>query len=315
MKISPIDIRQHTFEKGFRGYDIDEVDAFMNSLSQEWERVTIENKLLKSQLDTAEKDLARMKDIEKTLYLTLKTAEEASTKITSQASEEAEHRLKESVIKSDEMINKAMITATKLVNDAETQSKAIKNEIANELRNQERDFKAIEKYRDNLIVQLRTLVNNTGEIIERFDKKFSNESAQLRLGEVRKQLELASNAPETDANQPELEFGNADSAEQPIGVPEENLLPQQLDTEPENIDEPIEDTVEIEIEELAAEEVAVEETIIETISEHSKRDIADETMEEINRLKSSRNEEPSKTPANQDLPNKKNTGSFFDQIG
>lgn len=314
MKISPIDIRQHTFEKGFRGYDIDEVDAFMNSLSQEWERVTIENKLLKSQLDTAEKDLARMKDIEKTLYLTLKTAEEASTKITSQASEEAEQRLKESVIKSDEMINKAMITATKLVNDAETQSKAIKNEIANELRNQERDFKAIEKYRDNLIVQLRTLVNNTGEIIERFDKKFSNESAQLRLGEVRKQLELASNAPETDANQPELEFGTADTEEQPVGVLEENLLPKELDTESENINKPI-DTVEIEIEELAAEEVTVEETTIETISEHSKRDIADETMEEINRLKSSRNEEPSKTPANQDLPNKKNTGSFFDQIG
>ena len=24
MKISPIDIRQHTFEKGFRGYDIDD---------------------------------------------------------------------------------------------------------------------------------------------------------------------------------------------------------------------------------------------------------------------------------------------------
>jgi cell division initiation protein len=56
MKITPIEIRQHTFEKkGFGGYRPDEVDAFLASLSQEWERVTSEGKMLKMQLELAEK--------------------------------------------------------------------------------------------------------------------------------------------------------------------------------------------------------------------------------------------------------------------
>ena len=62
MKISPIDIRQHTFEKGFRGYDVDEVNAFLNSLSQEWERVMNDNKLLKMQLEIAEKELNKLRE-------------------------------------------------------------------------------------------------------------------------------------------------------------------------------------------------------------------------------------------------------------
>ena len=36
MNITPLEIRQKEFEKGFRGYDNDEVSAFLNSLSIEW---------------------------------------------------------------------------------------------------------------------------------------------------------------------------------------------------------------------------------------------------------------------------------------
>ena len=58
MKISAIDIRKHTFEKIFRGYNPDEVDAFLNSLSQEWERFSSENSMLKMQLIMQKKNLA-----------------------------------------------------------------------------------------------------------------------------------------------------------------------------------------------------------------------------------------------------------------
>ena len=44
MRITPLDIRQKTFEKNFRGYEKDEVNAFLLTLSQEWERVLDENK-------------------------------------------------------------------------------------------------------------------------------------------------------------------------------------------------------------------------------------------------------------------------------
>ena len=39
MKVTPIEIRQKDFNKVFRGYDKEEVDAFLKSLSQEWEKL------------------------------------------------------------------------------------------------------------------------------------------------------------------------------------------------------------------------------------------------------------------------------------
>src|SRR5690606_6356190 len=116
-------------------------------------------------------------------------------------------RLSESVKKSDELINTALLKATKMVQDAESHAKSIKDEITNELRNQERDFKALEKYRDNLIVQLKTLVNNTGEIIDRYDKKFSKESVQLKTIVTRKQPDNDDSQPAKDVNQAEVDSG------------------------------------------------------------------------------------------------------------
>ena len=37
--ITPIEIRQHTFKKAFQGYNKDEVQNYLNTLSSEWERM------------------------------------------------------------------------------------------------------------------------------------------------------------------------------------------------------------------------------------------------------------------------------------
>ena len=51
MKITPLEIRQKTFEKKLRGFDKDEVNAFLLSMSNEWERILDENKELRIKLD------------------------------------------------------------------------------------------------------------------------------------------------------------------------------------------------------------------------------------------------------------------------
>ena len=43
MKITPLEIRQKTFEKAFRGLDKDEVSAFLLTLSQEMKTEMEEN--------------------------------------------------------------------------------------------------------------------------------------------------------------------------------------------------------------------------------------------------------------------------------
>lgn len=188
MKITPIEIRQHTFQRVLRGYDVEEVGAFLSSLSNEWERVLNENKMLKMQLEIAEKDLNKLREVELTMFRMLKTAEDTSAQMTEQAKVAAEQYIEDARQKGEELVNDARKKANMLVVDAESQSKYVREEILGEFKNHERDFKAMEKYRDNLIVQLKALANNTVDSIERFEKKFSQVTVQEKFDDLRIQV-------------------------------------------------------------------------------------------------------------------------------
>ncbi|PWJ54516.1 cell division initiation protein [Dyadobacter jejuensis] len=188
MKISAIDIRKHTFEKIFRGYEPEAVDAFLNSLSQEWERFTSENRQLKAQLEQTQNELAKLKDIESSLFRTLKTAEETGRQIEKEALEEAEKRKEEAISLSDSMILEAEERTQKVIADTELRLQNLKEEFVNEVKNQERDFRAIENYRDNLMVQLSSLANNTLETIERFEQKYDRESVLNKMDEIKQHV-------------------------------------------------------------------------------------------------------------------------------
>lgn len=81
MKITPLDIRQKTFEKVLRGFDKDEVTAFLLSLSQEWERVQDETKEMRIKLEATEREVTKLREVESSLYKTLKTAEDTGANV------------------------------------------------------------------------------------------------------------------------------------------------------------------------------------------------------------------------------------------
>ncbi len=195
MKITPIEIRQHTFDKGLRGYRTEDVDAFLSSLSQEWERVSGEQKMLKMQLELAERELNKLKEIEMTLFRTLKNAEDSSSQVADQATRAAEQHIAEARRKSDELLADAKKRSVLMVQDAENQARYLKDNILNDLKAMEHDFKAMERYKDNLMAQIRTLASNAVDSVERFERKFAKSSFQEKIAEVSGQL-----APEPEAN-------------------------------------------------------------------------------------------------------------------
>src|SRR6187397_2909696 len=101
MRITPLDIRQKTFEKNFRGYEKDEVNAFLLTLSQEWERFMDENKELRIKLEATEREVSKLREVETSLFKTLKTAEDTGANVIDQAKRAAELHLRESQLKAD----------------------------------------------------------------------------------------------------------------------------------------------------------------------------------------------------------------------
>lgn len=188
MKITPLEIRQHEFEKTFRGYNIEEVDSFLTNLSQEWERVLNESKMLRMQLEIAEKEANKLREIEMTLFKTLKTAEDTSTMITEQANQQADKHMQEAKLQGDKLLMDAQQKANGIIRQAEERARYIKEEVLGDVKVLERDFRAMDHYKTNLLVQMRSLSTATLEHVQRFEDKFDKEGVEAKFKEATSML-------------------------------------------------------------------------------------------------------------------------------
>ena len=271
MKITPIEIRQHTFEKGMRGYRTEDVDAFLVSLSQEWERVTMDYKMLKMQLDMSEKELGKLKEIEMTLFRTLKTAEDTSAQITEQANKAGETYVNEAKLKADDLLADARKRSALMVQDAENQARYLKDNILNDLKSLEHDFKALEGYKENLGTQIRTLAANAVDSVERFEKKFSKQNLKGKIDEVAAQMgeELKSDPNRKPSTEEEQTPPPAKEMELPPIIDRQEFVPEAIPEDKElveNMDEAIQTTQQSVEASTVNTELAVEQPEPETIN-------------------------------------------------
>ena len=184
MRITPLEIRQHTFDKSFRGYDTESVDAFLLSLSQEWERVSEDLRSSKHQLEIAEKEIVRMKEIENTLFKTLKAAEDTQQHINAKAEAEASLITDKARQNAEEVLTEAHKKADMLISESENKAKFLVEEAVNDLKNYERDFKAMERYKDYLVIELKSFANDALNKVTKFEERINSRTNESRLNEL-----------------------------------------------------------------------------------------------------------------------------------
>src|SRR6185436_16128536 len=90
MRISALDIRQQQFSKRVRGFDRQEVEAFLEDVAEDYESVVKENTLLKEQLATLEERSRNITEHERTLQDTLITTHRLTEEMKQAAKREAE---------------------------------------------------------------------------------------------------------------------------------------------------------------------------------------------------------------------------------
>lgn len=235
MKITPLEIRQKSFEKVFRGYDKDEVSAYLLSLSQEWERVLDDMRELKYKLDVSEKENIKLREMEASLFRTLKTAEDTGATMIEQANKSAELHLKESQMKSEALLNDAKTKAKEIIEDAETKSWEIIKDMEEELKELEQTYRILEIHRDNLISELKNLANDTLNKVERINtgKKKLEVEKQIQKSKVEvKERNLYEKAGLRDENREEVKGNEGNKSAPHEGEAEEapaNELPKNED--------------------------------------------------------------------------------------
>ncbi len=167
MKITPLEIRQKAFEKVLRGYDKDEVNAFLLTLSQEWERVLDEMKEHRIKSEATEREVSKLREVESSLFKTLKTAEDTGANVIGQANKTAELILRENQLKADAIMNEAKIKAKNTIEEAEMLSRQMLDEMEERLKTLGQHYKTLELHRDNLLSDLKRLAGETLDRVER----------------------------------------------------------------------------------------------------------------------------------------------------
>ena len=144
MNISPLDIRKHEFKKSLRGYDTDEVTAFLDLISIEFENIIRENSMLKDKAANTDSQLKKYYDIESTLRETLLSAQRAR----------------------EETIETAKKHADVIIREAEVKAAAIVDEGRNELSRIRSTFTELKVQKDNYLAKMKALINAQLEMLD-----------------------------------------------------------------------------------------------------------------------------------------------------
>jgi cell division initiation protein len=167
MNITPLEIRQKVFEKNFRGYDKDEVAAFLTSLSVEWEKLQDQTKELKYKLEAAEKEVMKLREVENSLFRTLKTAEDTGANMVEQANKTAQLHMRETEMKADALMSEAKHRAKSIIEDAENRAGAIIEDMEDEIRQLEQIFRSLNANKDSVMSELKNLSTDIMDKLKR----------------------------------------------------------------------------------------------------------------------------------------------------
>ncbi len=191
MKITPLEIRQKAFEKALRGFDKDEVNAFLLTLSQEWERALDDTKELRMKYEASEREVNKLREVESSLYKTLKTAEDTGANLIGQANKAAELHLKETQMKAEGMLNEAKVKAKDTIELAEATSKQMLEEMEERLKSLVQQYKGLETYRDNLLSDLKRMAGETIDRVERMKTVAREFDPEQHLNMARRETKKA----------------------------------------------------------------------------------------------------------------------------
>jgi cell division initiation protein len=167
MKVTPLEIRQKTFERTLRGYDKDEVNAFLQSLSQEWERMLDELKDLRMKWESCEREVAKLREVETSLFKTLKTAEDTGANVIDQANKAAGLHVREAQVTAEGIINEAKDKARNTLEDAEVTARQMLLDMEDNLKALAQHYKTLESHKNNMLDDLKRLAS---EVLDRTER-------------------------------------------------------------------------------------------------------------------------------------------------
>lgn len=132
MNLTPLDIQKQTFSRNFKGYNPDEVRAYLHLIAEEIERLVRDVDRLARENAMLRDDLEDHSQRERILKDTLLSAQKVSEDVRATARKDAELIVKDAELLSERLISQAMSRVAeieKAIQDMKIQRKAVRNKL------------------------------------------------------------------------------------------------------------------------------------------------------------------------------------------
>src|SRR5512142_3222566 len=132
MNLTPLDIQKQTFSRNFKGYNPDEVRAYLHLIAEEIERLVRDVDRMARENAMLRDDLEDHSQRERILKDTLLSAQKVSEDVRATARKDAELIVKDAALLSERLISQAMSRVAdieKAIQDMKIQRKAVRNKL------------------------------------------------------------------------------------------------------------------------------------------------------------------------------------------
>jgi cell division initiation protein len=130
--LTPLEIQKQTFSRTIKGYNSDEVRAYLHLVAEEIERLLRDNDRLSREVGLLREDLEDHSNRERILKDTLLSAQKVAEDLTTNARKEAELIVKDAELLADRLVGQAMHRVgdlEKAIGDLKIERRAARNKL------------------------------------------------------------------------------------------------------------------------------------------------------------------------------------------
>ena len=173
MKLTPLDVQQKRFQAGFRGYDKEEVESFLEMVSNEMEEAMHENKRLQEELGTKDKMIVEYQQRERSINESIITAQKVTDEMKENAERQAGLITSEAEIQAEKIVQNAQQElgnaekkAGLITSEAEIRAEKIVHNANQELGNIKREILNLKRQRLEFVAKLRSIIEAHQKLLE-----------------------------------------------------------------------------------------------------------------------------------------------------
>ncbi|MDF9408771.1 MAG: Septum site-determining protein DivIVA [Pelotomaculum sp. PtaB.Bin013] len=172
--LTPLDIQKKEFRHSLRGYNSEEVDSFLDRVTQDYEILNKENLDLKERLDQAEQNMARYREIEEVLKKTMILAQKNADELRQNTEKESQLTLDRARIEAEQLNREAEQEAVAIIEKAERQAAAMISEAEEKVSQIIEEHSRLERQAQVFRMQFRALLEAQARFLD------SEEESQIK---------------------------------------------------------------------------------------------------------------------------------------